>query len=51
MRIKLLVAVLCMIEGEWLRELIGVGSAIAVFLMQKTMDPLREAAIPVRGAG
>ena len=50
LRVALIIAALLMIEGGWLSDLMGVGTAAAVFLIQRTVKPTAEAAIPVRGA-
>ena len=50
LRTALILAALCMIEGGWISDLLGVGFAVLVFLVQRNVGPLREAAIPVRGA-
>ncbi len=50
LRTVLIIAALCMIEGGWISDLMGVGLAVIVFLVQRTVDPVRETAIPVRGA-
>jgi TRAP-type uncharacterized transport system fused permease subunit len=50
LRIGLVVAALFMIEGGLVSDLIGIGGAVAVFLIQKLFHPKPDAAIPVRGA-
>ena len=50
LRTVLIIAALCRIEGGWFSDLMGVGLAVIVFLVQRTVYPAREAAIPVRGA-
>ena len=50
LRTVLIVAALCMIEGGWISDLMGVGLAVIVFLVQRMVGPVREASIPVRGA-
>jgi TRAP-type uncharacterized transport system fused permease subunit len=50
LRIGLVVAALFMIEGGLVSDLIGIGGAVAVFLIQKVFHPKPDAAIPVRGA-
>ncbi|MEM6407842.1 MAG: TRAP transporter fused permease subunit [Pseudomonadota bacterium] len=50
LRVALIAAALFMIEGGWISDLIGVGLAALVFFVQRTFGPMREAAIPVRGA-
>jgi hypothetical protein len=39
-----------MIEGGLLTDLVGIGAAIAVYLVQKVFNPKPDATIPVRGA-
>lgn len=50
LRMILIFAALCMIEGGWISDLMGVGLAVMVLFVQRTLGPLRDAAIPVRGA-
>lgn len=49
LRVVLIVAALLMIEGGWLSDLLGIGLAIVVFVLRRTVDP-DKSAIPVRGA-
>jgi len=39
-----------MIEGGWASDLIGIGAAVAIYLIQRVFQPKPDAAIPVRGA-
>jgi len=54
LRTALLLAALCMIAGGWLPNLIGIGIAGGVFLVQRVIRPapdaMIDATIPVRGA-
>ncbi len=50
LRVGLLAAALFMIEGGLLTDLIGVGFAIAIFLVQKLARPDPDAVLVVRGA-
>jgi TRAP transporter 4TM/12TM fusion protein len=50
LRAALVIAALFMIEGGLLTDLIGVGVAVAVYLVQRVFRPEPDAAIPVRGA-
>ncbi len=50
MRAALIVAALMMIEGGVLSDALGVAIAVGVYIVQKTLKPSREIAIPVRGA-
>lgn len=50
LRIALIVAALFMIEGGLFTDLIGLGAAIAIYLVQRLLKPRPDAAIPVRGA-
>jgi TRAP transporter 4TM/12TM fusion protein len=50
LRVGLIFAALMMIEGGLVSDLIGLGSALAVFIIQRTVKPTREATIPVRGS-
>lgn len=50
LRVGLILAALFMIEGGWLSDLVGVGTAVAIFFIQKIFQPDRDATIPVRGA-
>ena len=50
LRVALVLAALFMIEGGIFSDLIGVGTAVAVFFVQKVFNPKPDATIPVRGA-
>lgn len=50
LRVALITAALCMIAGSWLSDLVGIGLAAAVYLVQKLVGPTENSAIPVRGA-
>jgi TRAP transporter 4TM/12TM fusion protein len=50
LRAGLIFAALAMIEGGLLTDLIGIGVAIGVYLIQKVFKPAPDATIPVRGA-
>ncbi|MBF9041832.1 TRAP transporter fused permease subunit [Rhodobacterales bacterium HKCCE4037] len=50
LRVALIVAALLMIEGGIWTDLIGIGTAVAIFLIQRIAPPSDDAAIPVRGA-
>ncbi|MEL7167633.1 MAG: TRAP transporter large permease subunit, partial [Pseudomonadota bacterium] len=50
LRLGLIAAALFMIEGGLLTDLIGVGAAVAVFVIQRAFRPSVDAVIPVRGA-
>lgn len=50
MRAALIVAALMMIEGSLLSDALGVAITVGVYVLQKTLRPSDEAAIPVRGA-
>ncbi len=50
MRAGLLLAALLMIEGGWVTDLIGIGIAVVIYLVQKVFAPAADATIPVRGA-
>jgi len=50
LRVILILAALFMIEGGWLSDLIGLGTAAAVFFIQKVFNPKADATIAVRGA-
>ncbi|MEM6478135.1 MAG: TRAP transporter fused permease subunit, partial [Pseudomonadota bacterium] len=50
LRAALLLAALCMIEGGWISDLLGLGIAAAVFFVQRVFNPAPGASIPVRGA-
>jgi TRAP-type uncharacterized transport system fused permease subunit len=38
-RIGLMIVALCMIAGGWLTDLIGIGGALALYLMAKVSQP------------
>ena len=50
LRIVLLIAALMMIEGGLVTDLLGLGTAAAVAVIQRMLKPGGAAAIPVRGA-
>src|SRR6056297_3641286 len=50
LRAGLIGAALFMIEGGWASDLIGIGAAVAIYLIQRVFQPKPDAAIPVRGA-
>jgi TRAP transporter 4TM/12TM fusion protein len=50
LRAGLLAAALLMIEGGWLTDLVGVGIAAAIFMIQKVFRPAPDAQISVRGS-
>ncbi|MEM6759120.1 MAG: TRAP transporter fused permease subunit [Pseudomonadota bacterium] len=50
LRLGLIAAALFMIEGGLITDLIGVGTALAIFVIQRAFKPSASAAIPVRGA-
>jgi TRAP-type uncharacterized transport system fused permease subunit len=50
MRAALTVAALFMIEGGLLTDLVGIGAAVAVWLLQRLFPPPPDATLPVRGA-
>ena len=50
LRAGLVAAALFMIEGGWMTDLIGIGSAVAVFLIQTLLRPAPDAGFDVRGA-
>ena len=50
LRVGLIFAALAMIEGGIWTDLIGIGVAIGVYLIQKVFKPAPDATIPVRGA-
>ncbi|WP_213683919.1 TRAP transporter fused permease subunit [Roseicyclus sp.] len=49
-RLGLILAALFLIEGGVLTDLIGLGAACGLFLIQRLIKPRENAAIPVRGA-
>ena len=50
LRVALIIAALFMIEGGLVSDLIGLGIAVGVFVVQRTFKPSKNAAIPIRGA-
>jgi len=50
LRAGLIFAALAMIEGGMLTDLVGIGVALGVYLVQKVFRPAPDATIPVRGA-
>ncbi len=50
MRVALVIAALLMIEGGLITDLIGLGTAVGIFLVQKLIRPSPDATIAVRGA-
>jgi TRAP-type uncharacterized transport system fused permease subunit len=50
LRAVLILAALLMIEGGWVSDLIGIGTAAAVYFVQRVLKPDPDAVIPVRGA-
>src|SRR6056297_858732 len=50
LRIALIAAALLMIEGGWFSDLLGVGAAAAIFLIQRLFKPSPDATIAIRGA-
>jgi TRAP-type uncharacterized transport system fused permease subunit len=50
LRAGLIAAALFMIEGGIVTDLIGVGTAIAIYAIQKILHPRTDATLPVRGA-
>ncbi|MEL6645231.1 MAG: TRAP transporter fused permease subunit [Pseudomonadota bacterium] len=49
-RLGLIAAALCMIEGGWITDLVGVALAGALFFVQKVFRPDPDATLEVRGA-
>src|SRR6056297_303062 len=49
LRAGLIGAALFMIEGGWASDLIGIGAAVAIYLIQRVFQPKPDATIPVRG--
>ncbi len=49
-RAALILAALFMIEGGWISDILGVGTAVAIFFIQKVFHPAPDAQIAVRGA-
>jgi TRAP-type uncharacterized transport system fused permease subunit len=50
LRVALILAALFMIEGGLLTDLIGIGTAVGIYFIQKVFHPKPDASIPVRGA-
>ena len=50
LRVALVAAALLMIEGGWFSDLLGVGAAAAIFLIQRLFKPSPDATIAIRGA-
>ncbi|MCU4651766.1 TRAP transporter fused permease subunit [Roseibacterium sp. SDUM158016] len=50
LRVGLVLAALFMIEGGLVTDLVGIGAAVAVYLIQRVFHPSPDATIPVRGA-
>jgi TRAP-type uncharacterized transport system fused permease subunit len=50
LRVALVIAALFMIEGGLTSDLIGLGAAIGIYLVQRIFQPRPDATIPVRGA-
>lgn len=50
LRVALFLAALLMIEGGLLTDLIGLGATVAIYMIQRLINPKPDAAIPVRGA-
>jgi TRAP transporter 4TM/12TM fusion protein len=50
LRVGLIIAALCMIEGGLITDLVGIGIAAAVFFVQRVVKPDPDTAISVRGA-
>jgi len=48
--VALVAAALLMIEGGWFSDLLGVGAAAAIFLIQRLFKPSPDATIAIRGA-
>lgn len=49
LRVVLILAALCMIEGGWGSDLIGIGAAAAIWLAQRVLEPAPGADPPARG--
>jgi len=49
LRVALFVAALFMIDGGWMTDMIGVGIAIACYVVQRVVKPDPGATIPVKG--
>ncbi len=50
LRVALVIAALFMIEGGVVTDLVGLGAAIGIYLVQRVFRPSPDATIPVRGA-
>lgn len=50
LRVGLMGAALFMIEGGWISDMIGIGTAVVVYFIQKVFQPKADASISVRGA-
>ena len=50
LRVGLTAAALFMIEGGWITDIIGVGTAVVIYLVQKLVHPSPDATFDVRGA-
>jgi TRAP-type uncharacterized transport system fused permease subunit len=50
LRLALIFAALCMIEGGWITDLIGVAVAAGTVAIQRVFQPAPNMSIPVRGA-
>ena len=50
LRAGLIGAALFMIEGGIVTDLVGVGAALAIYLVQRIFKPKLGAIVPVRGA-
>jgi TRAP transporter 4TM/12TM fusion protein len=50
LRTALIAAALFMIEGGLVSDLVGIGAALAIYVVQKVFHPRPDANIPVRGA-
>jgi len=50
LRVGLTAAALFMIEGGWITDIIGVGTAVVIYLVQKVVHPSPDATFDVRGA-
>lgn len=50
LRVALVITALFMIEGGWITDLIGLGGAVAIFLVQRLFHPSPDAGFDVRGA-
>lgn len=50
LRVGLIIAALLLIAGGWITDIAGIGSAVAIYLIQRLFNPTTNSAIPVRGA-